>query len=258
MNHMLKIAACVVVLATVSFVTAQDDAAGPGRGGRMERVRQPALLTVRGEARLEKPADQLQIALSVVNQGKEASQVLKENSKLTSSVIDAMKKAGLDDKEYETGNLSVHPVYSQRPSNKMHDEWHPEIVGFTAVHRLHVKTTKLELIGDIIGAASDAGVNAIDSIGFGLADPRTHRQEAIKAATANAVADAKTLAEAAGVRLVRVMSINLDDAQSMPLQPMMARDMMMMEAKAGGPPVQAGDVTVSSSVTVVYEIEQSE
>jgi hypothetical protein len=212
---------------------------------------------VRGEAQLEKPADQLQISLSVVNEGKEASQVLKENSRMAQDVIDAMLRAGLDKKEYETGGLNVHPIYSQRPKTAGSD-WMPEIVGFRASHRLNIKTKKLELIGEIIDAASEAGVNTIDSIGFGLADPRTHREESIRVATANALADARTMAQAAELRLVRILSINMDGAYSPVPYQQMERKMMAMDGGAGGPPVTAGDVTVHSSVTVVYEIESLE
>jgi uncharacterized protein YggE len=261
MNRITKILACALAFASVGLVAATQQDQGMARDGERGRFRgAPATLTVRGEALLDKPADQLQIALSVVTEGKEAAQVLEENSRQTQAVIDAMLRAGLDKKEYQTGGLNVHPLYSQRPRAAAGEEWSPEIVGFRASHRLNIKTTKLELIGSIIGAASEAGANTIDSISFGLADPRTHRQESIKAATENAVADAKTLAEAAGIRLVRILSINLDHAHAQPFQRdmMMGRQMMAMEAGAGGPPVQGGDVNVQASVTVVYEIEDAD
>ena len=260
MNRWTKVLACVLVFSGVALVAAQQepDMAGPRDG---ERFRRGALatLTVRGDAQLEKPADQLQIALSVVTEGKEAANVLDENSTHTQAVIDAMLKAGLDKKEYQTGGLNVHPMYSQRPGNGRGESWTPEIVGFRAVHRLQIKTTKLEMIGAIIDAASDAGVNTIDSISFGLADPRKHRQESIDVATRNAISDAQTLAAAAKLRLVRILSINLDQAQAIPFEQnvRMGREMMAMDAGMA-PPVQAGDVSVYSSVTVVYEIEPLE
>lgn len=259
MNRLTTIVACALALAGAAFVAAQQE--GPGGPREMERGRfrgAPATLTVRGDAQLEKAADQLQISLSVVTEGKEAANVLSENSEQTQAAIDAMLKAGLEKSEYETGGLNVHPVYTQPPRN--HDgSWTPEISGFRAVHRLNIKTKKLELIGKIIDAASDAGVNAIDSISFGLADPRKHRQESIEVATRNAMNDAKALAAAADLRLVRVLSINLDDARAEPYQQkmMMAREMRAMDAGIA-PPVQAGDVTVYSSVTVVYEIESKD
>lgn len=253
MNRMSKLFACVIVLGTVGLALAQDDVPPGVRGDRNRAQRPPATMTVRGEAQLEKPADQMQISLSVVNDGKEASDVLEENSKMTQNAIDAMLKAGLEKKEYQTGGLNVSPIYSQRPRNA-DETWRPEIIGYRASHRLNIKTTKLDLIGKVIDAASDAGVNGIDSISFGLADTRKHRQESIEAATQNAIADARTLAAASHVRLVRIISINLDQAHAEPFQPQMGR-LMAMDA-GSGPPINAGDVNVSASVTIVYEIDQ--
>lgn len=255
MNRRTKFFACATALAIAGLVTAQQGRPEGDRDRDFPRRGALATLTVQGDAQLEKPADQLQIALSVVNEGKEAAEVLEENSEHTQEVIEAMLDAGLEDDEYQTGGLNVQPVYSHRPRNAA-DDWRPEIVAFRASHRLNIKTTKLELIGEIIDAASKAGVNAIDSINFGLADHRTHRQESIRAATENALADAKTLADAADLRLVRILSINLDHAHAQVARQDMMRRTMAMEGAAGGPPIEAGDVTVQASVTVVYEIEQ--
>jgi len=257
MNRVTKVLACALAFATVALVAAQQDGGFPRDGERGRQRGAMATLTVRGDAQLNKPADQLQISLSVVNEGKEASNVLNENSEMTQNVIDAMLKAGLDKKDYQTGGLNVQPVYSQRPRTASGEAWRPEIVGFRAVHRLNIKTTKLDMIGKIIDAASDAGVNTIDSISFGIADHRKHRQESIEEATANAVKDAETMAAAAHLRLVRIVSINLDNAQAQ----VMRQEMMMSRVAAmdgGGPPIEAGDVTVQASVTIVYEVEQAE
>jgi uncharacterized protein YggE len=52
---------------------------------------------------------------------------------------------------------------------------------------------------------------------------------------------------------VRIVSINLDNAQAQ----VMRQEMMMSRVAmdSGGPPIEAGDVTVHASVTVVYEVE---
>ena len=62
--------------------------------------------------------------------------------------------------------------------------------------------------------------------------------EAIRAATANALTDAHTLAEAAGLRLVRVLLITLDQAAApgpIPIQRMSAG---MAMSEAARPPIQ--------------------
>ena len=213
-------------------------------------------LTVRGDAQFEKPADELQIRVGVVTESDEAPTALRENSRQMKDVIDALKKTGLSDKEYQTSRFQIQPMYTRRP-RQADAAWKPKIIGYRVSNSLNVKTKKLELAGELIQAANEAGANSIDSISFGLADPRTHRVEAIRAATANALTDAHTLAEAAGLRLVRVLSITLDQAAAPRPIPMMQRmSAGMAMAEAAPPPIQPGDVTVRASVTVVYAIAE--
>ncbi len=211
------------------------------------------VLTVRGAAQLQKPADQLRISVGVVTESDEAPTALRENTRKMNDMIDALKKTGLTDKEYQTSRFQIQPVYSRRP-RQADATWRPKIIGYRVSNSLNIKTKKLDLAGELIQAANEAGANSIDSISFGLADPRTHRAEAIRVATANALADASTLADAADLRLVRVLSITLDQAAAprpIPIQRMSAG---MAMAEAAPPPIQPGEVTVHANITVQYEI----
>ena len=213
-------------------------------------------LTVRGDAQLEKPADELRIHVGVVTESDEAPTALRENSRQMKDVIDALKKTGLTDKEYQTSRFQIQPVYTRRPRQAPVD-WKAKIIGYRVSNSLNIKTKQLDLAGELIQAANEAGANSIDSISFGLADPRTHRAEAIRAATANALTDARTLAEAASLRLVRVLSITLDQAAAPRPTPIQRMSAGMAMAEAGiPPPIQPGDVTVRANVTVIYEIAE--
>lgn len=213
-------------------------------------------LTVRGSAVLEKPADELRIRIGVVTEDDEATIALRENTMHMTDVIKALKKEGLTDDEYQTSQIRIQPVYSRRP-RQAGVEWKPVIIGYQVSNSINVRTMKLKLAGELIQAANEAGANTIDSISFGIADPRKHRAEAIRTATANALADARTLADAANLRLVRVITINLDQAATpRPLVTTMQRGMEMAMSAGAPPPVNPGDVNINASVTVVYEIAE--
>ncbi|MCH8005158.1 MAG: SIMPL domain-containing protein [Planctomycetes bacterium] len=209
-------------------------------------------LTVRGSAELHKPADQLRLRIGVVTEASQAQQALGQNSQRMDAVVRAVKKAGIAEGEYETGRFSLQPIYARRPRQAAPD-WRPQIIAYQATNILAIKTKKLELAGELIQAANEAGANSIDSIGFDLADPRAHRAEAISRATAHALADARILADAANIKLVRIISIVLDGARPLPIATAARRGMAMAEA-AVSPPIVAGEVSVHASVTVVYEI----
>ncbi len=134
----------------------------------------------------------------------------------------------------------------------------PHIVGYEVTNSLSISTGKLALAGELIEAANEAGANSIDAIVFDLANPRTHRAEAIAAAATNARSDAGILARSSGVKLARVLSVSLDDAGRRPFTPTAARAGMAMAQAAVAPPIRPGDVTVRASVTIVYEIEETD
>ncbi len=231
----------------------------PGEGGTARKLEDIPKLVVRGNASLDKPADRLLLDLGVVTQQETPSGALQENSRAMDQVVKAIRKVGLEAGEFQTGHFDLQPVYSQRPMRAEVPDWQPKIIAYRASNSVHVKTKKLDLAGQLIQAANEAGANQIGSIGFDLADPRVHRAEAIKTATANALTDARTLAEAAGVVLVRIVSIDLDQFGYQPVQNYFGGGPMMRTAAAEAPPppIAPGDVPVTAGVTVVYEIRDN-
>ena len=240
--------ACVF-LWTASAVALDDGDNGGGLDGVPK-------LTVRGDALLHKPADLLRLRVGVVTEDPEPTEALNRNSRQMQNVIAALEKAGLDRPEYETGRFSVQPVYERRPRNAGAD-WRARITGYQVTNTLAVRTRKLELAGKLIEAANDAGANSIDSISFDLANPRTHRGEAIATATTNARSDAGILARSAELKLVRIISISLDETDWRPPVAAMRAGVAMAEARVA-PPIAPGEVTVRASVTIVYEVEPAE
>lgn len=212
-------------------------------------------LTVNGQAELEKPADQLRIRLGVVTENAEAETAMAENSERMQQVIEALADVGLTPDEYQTGRFQIQPIHS-RPPRSPEPDWRPRIVAYRVTNSLNIKTQQLDKAGELLQAATEAGVNNIESVNFDLANPRVHRAEAITVAATNARFDAEALAQAMGVRLVRVLSVNLDHAfvQPMPYERLGMERAVAADVMVASPPIHPGDVTVRANVTVVYEI----
>ncbi len=212
-------------------------------------------LAVRGEAILNVSPDQVMVNLGVTSEASTAQEALKANNDNMHAMMGALNKLGLSKQEYKTQQFQVHPIWSQRPRNPA-PEWSAKIAGYRVTNSLQVQTAKMELAGDIIGAAMKAGANTVNSVQFGLADPREYREQAIKQAMKNARSDAQVLAAAAEDKIKRTLSLNLDNAVATPVHVQSER-MMMRSATAmdSAPPLEAGDVNVRASVSVVYELE---
>lgn len=206
-------------------------------------------LVVSGASVLRKPSDQLTMNVSVVTQGNTAVKALADNNQKMNAVIESLKKAGLEKGEYQTGQFNIQPVYSIPPKNPPPD-WKAIITGYDVTNSLNIRTLKLDKAPTIIDAVSAAGANQISNINFGLADPGKHKEEAIQTAAKSAIADAAALADAANLRLIRILNISLEQPQVYPRAKMMA----FAAAEGNGTPIEAGDVEVNANVSITYEI----
>jgi uncharacterized protein YggE len=210
----------------------------------------PPTLTVRGEARLEIPADQARLNLAVITTADDAESALQQNNARLRAVEKELTAAGLEKNEYHTGQFAIRPDWSPRPHDAKPD-WKPAIVGYTVTNSIEVKTVRLTAVGRLIEAAARAGADNIQNLTFDLADPASHRDAAIAAATSNARGEALALAAAADVRLGPVLSLDLEPAGTPPRP-----RVMRMAAEAATVPITPGNVEIRAGVTVVYRIEQ--
>ena len=214
-------------------------------------------LTVNGEAKLTVLADQVELNIGVVTTATISKDALRENSTKMLNVESVLNKIGISKKEYKTNRFQVQPKWSPRPDMPPKD-WRAKIVGYTVTNSIRIKTQKLELIGKLIESCAQAGANSIDNIDFSLANSRKYRSEVIEQATKNAEFDAHTLAGAASTKLLRVLSVRLDNAYARPLE---MRSLNFLAAAKGmntaAPSITTGDITVRANVTIDYQIESN-
>jgi len=227
---------------------------GAGAGGDdcFDEVPQ---LAVRGEALLSVPADQMQFDMGVVTSADTAEEALRLNTQKIERVEKSLLNSGLVKEEYRTGRFQIQPKWTPRP-RQVPEGWRPKIAGYSVTNSLQVKTRKLKLAGKLIEAGTEAGANQINSIVFNLADPRKFRSRAIEKATANAKADAVSLAKAAGVNLAGILLLKLEHTAEVP-QRLKLSKMMESTASRGdtSPPISPGDVTVRAGIMLVYRIK---
>ncbi len=221
--------------------------------GHAKDIDDTSKLTVRGEATIYKPADQVELNVSVVTQDPDSKKAVQANNEKMRKVIDQLDGSGLTSKEYQTGQFNIQPIYHY-PSPKEDSKEGPTITHYEVTNTIKIKTQKLDLIEKIIGVAVQSGANRLNQINFDLADPQQFRDEVIQLAARHAFADANSLAQAAQVRLVRVLDLALDSNQHYPVPRMM---MAKAEYAAGSydAPIEAGQVELKASVNVVFEID---
>jgi len=243
---LLAVSACWAQLANAE--TSQSNMAEPA----------VAQLFVRGEAQLMVPPDQVSVSLGVTTESSTAKKSVAENTRKMNSLTNALANLGLSDSDYKTQNFQVQPVWSNRPKGAG-GSWKAKIIAYRVTNTLYVTTLELDIIGDIIGASTEAGANQINSINFSLFNARQYRQQAIMQAMENARADADVLVAASGDRIKRTLSLHLDNASAskerVQVKAMARSSMALSQDAYAPPPISAGDITVRASVSVTYELD---
>lgn len=202
-------------------------------------------ITVTGEATVQATPDMATISLGVTTQGTTGTEAMTANNAALAKVIERLKGAGIADKDLQTQNLSLNPNWSNYDSSQPQT-----ITGYTAANILSVRVLDLAKLGGVLDAAVGDGANTLNGLSFDLSQPRPAQDEARKSATDDARARAELLAAAAGVKLGRVLSISESQGYGGPMP------MAYKADSAGAVPVQAGQVGMTASVTITYEIAQ--
>ena len=211
-----------------------------------------SLLVVRGEGRVEVAPDQLQLRLGVETAATEADQALTDNNRQMAAVLAQLTELGIGKEEISTGQFQIRPDWSL-PPRPTPANWQRQIVGYRVSNELLIKTTRVELAGRLLAVAQAAGANQIGGLQFTLADPEPSRLQAIALATRQAIREAETLAQAAGVKLGAVQSLTLDSSGGTPGPQVMMAEARM--ASADAVPVESGKVEVKAGVSLVYRLQ---
>lgn len=210
---------------------------------------QPNTLTAVGNAEVRARPDLAVVRLGVQTEATTAAQAREQNAATVTRVIAAIRALGIAERQIETSTFQIYPVRRFDDPNRRGE---PPIVGYRVVNIVSVRTENLNLVPRIIDVAVEAGANTVESIDFQLNDESAARQNALRQAVTEAAANARTMAQALGVRLVRVHQVQQGGVGVIP-PPFPVRT---LAAEAATPtPIFPGEVTVSASVTLTYVIQ---
>jgi uncharacterized protein len=225
----------------------------PLAANAQEAMQQTPRIVVAGEGEAAVAPDMAWLNLSVTREAKTARAALDDANEAIAGVIAALKQAGVEDRDLQTSGLSIQPRYVYPQSND--DNREPRIVGYQVTNSLTVRVRDLARLGEVIDRAVTLGVNQGGGITFDNDDPSEAMTEARRRAVADAVAKARTLAEAAQVDLGRVVEIS----ESAPAEPPipMPKMMRMEAAQDAAVPIEAGENTYRVRVRVTFEIGQN-
>lgn len=212
------------------------------------QTRSPPAISVTGEASISVPPDRAQLDAGVASYGKTAREASSTNSAAMTKVLQALKGAGIPDKDVQTSNLSLQPQYAPNRNGPA------PIVGYRASNRVTVKLNDVGKLAEILDTLVNAGANDIGNVNFSASQASKLRDEAREKAFADARRKAEIYAKAAGVTLGAPLAI-AEGGRPMPIYH--PRIMAAMPITASTPIAQ-GQETLSVTVAVSWAIKPAQ
>jgi len=207
-------------------------------------------ITVSAEGKITAKPDIALVEFAVVSQGSTVKAVTKDGNEKMAKVIDAVKKMGVEDKDITSTQYNLYPTYDYQSYRS------PKITGYNLNQEIRVKVRDLEKVEDILDTGITSGANQVGQLSFDVDDMTKIKKEARQKAFDSAKEKAKEMANAAGVKLGRVVTFNEDSGYNPPIY---ANYMMKAEAMSvdmvSSPSIQPGSKELNLSVSVTYEIE---
>ena len=188
------------------------------------------------------------IYIGVHTEGATASEAVEANKGQTSSLISSIKESGVDEKDIRTTNFSIWPSQQYGPDGTISG------TVYMVDNTVYITVRELDGLGDLLDSAISAGANTINSIQFDVADKAQALKDARTKAVADAQAQAQELAEAAGVSLGEIQTINFYENSAYPVDMGKGGGGVAYDA-ASAVPIQPGQLTISVNVNLTYSIK---
>ncbi|MBN2087171.1 SIMPL domain-containing protein [Candidatus Peregrinibacteria bacterium] len=205
-------------------------------------------ITVSGEGSVVVKPDVAKITVSVVSEGKVINRVIGENNDKMNAITKKLKEIGMSADDITTSGYYLYPQYIY-PEREM-----PTISGYRLEQTLALTIRKLDLVDDVIDAATNLGANNIYGLTFTLDDDTEVMNQAREEAFAAAKDKAEKMADAAGVNLGDVYSFNEGYYGGQPT-PMYGEAAYGRGGGGGGADIQSGTQEYNVTVNITYEIE---
>jgi uncharacterized protein YggE len=213
---------------------------------------------VSGTGRVAVDPDLAILRLGIEVQDETVSAALRQGSAAMAAVTGAVKGAGVEDRDIQTQQFSIQPIYSYQEviSREGAGSNNRVLDGYRVTNTVAVKVRDLDSVSEVIdGAANASGDDVrIDGISFTLEDLTEARAQARAEATRSAVTHAQQIADAVGIALGKPISLSESGASQPVLSFNDGARLAFAESMDSAAPIEAGELEVVVGVSVVFAI----
>jgi uncharacterized protein YggE len=206
----------------------------------------PRVITVSGTGKVYLTPDIATITIGVHTEDESATRAVNSNNAQADKVAEVLKEMGVEEKDIQTSNFNIFP------QQQYDDLGNQTGTVYIVDNTVFVTVRDLDLLGEILGTVVEAGANSIFGIQFDVSDKTQAISKARKAAIEDAQVKAEELAQAVGVTLGEVQSIN--EFGGIPVPVFEGKGGGGLDSSAAQVPVSLGQLSLTVEVTVNYNI----
>jgi uncharacterized protein YggE len=204
-------------------------------------------VSVDGYAEIAIPPDKATLRMGVESRADTVQAARDQVADTVARFLKLTRRLGISDERVATAAAIVRPDYDWNPQTRER-----RLLGYTVTRELVVDLTDLEQLGQLTESALELGVNQVNPPELDTSRRAELERDALAEAARDARDRARTLAEALDARLgdVRTLQAAASFRPPMPL----ARGMLAAESNSGAETYQAGQITVTASVTASFDL----
>ena len=204
-------------------------------------------IAVSGESVISRMPDVATVSLGIVTVNDVAQNATSDNNRRYEDLRNRLHSLGIPDASIRTVSFNVNYVAPQPelpPGQR-------QASGYTVSRQIDVKLTNLESVGAVIDQAVAANATDINNVSYTITNEREIYAQALGSAVADAQRQAKAMASAANLRILRIASMQSGYATPGPL----VRAGMTADAyKAAPTQIQPSNIDVRANVTITYVV----
>lgn len=192
--------------------------------------------------------DIARIGAGVVTQGASAVAALSANGAQMNRVVAALRRAGVAERDIQTSAVNLSPNYRYVENQP------PVLTGYQASNQVTIRFRDIARSGTILDTLVREGANQINGPNLEIDKPAPALDEARVLAVRMARARAEIYAKAAGMQVVRILSISESGGDYRPPPPAPMQTSMRAMSADMQTKVEPGEQAVQVSVSVSFEL----
>jgi uncharacterized protein YggE len=186
------------------------------------------------------------ISAGVVTRSTTATGAIQQAATRMARVREALRQAGIADRDIQTSNISLNPEYTYVNNQP------PKLNGYTASNQVSVRFRDIANAGVVLDALVKEGANSINGPNLTIEKPDAALDEARARGIAAGRARAELYARSLGMRIVRVVSVSESGGYSPP-PPMPV--MMAERAQAADTKIDPGEQRLQVNLAMTFELQ---